>query len=439
MSNKPPGLFLFSIFLTSSIAAQQSDSLLTNADLQQCVQYALEHQPTVKQSLIDEEIVETYIKTRLADWYPQLNFDYSIQHYFEVQKSVFNGTTVNLSAKNYSAANFSLNQTIFNPDVLLARNTRSDVRSQVKQFTANNKIYTVLNVSKAFYDVLVTQQQAVLTDEDILRLDRSVKDAYNQYKAGIVDKTDYKRAQISLNNARAQKKQYEELLTAKYAVLKLLMGYPQQAPLDLIYDSVQLHNEIYIDTLQQVNYAARVEFRILQTQRSLLEANVKYYKWNYLPSVSAFVNYNINFFDNSFSKLFRQGFPFSYAGVALNFPIFEGGKRTQQIKGANLQLERLTYNYTSLRDSIQTEYAQALSAYKSNLNEYYVQRENVELAEDVYTTIQLQYRAGVKAYLDVIIAESDLRSTQVNYLNALYQVLSSKLDVQKALGEISYQ
>jgi hypothetical protein len=45
----------------------------------------MSHQPTVKQSLIDEEIVETYIKTRLADWYPQLNFDYSIQHYFEVQ------------------------------------------------------------------------------------------------------------------------------------------------------------------------------------------------------------------------------------------------------------------------------------------------------------------------------------------------------------------
>jgi outer membrane protein TolC len=63
----------------------------------------------------------------------------------------------------------------------------------------------------------------------------------------------------------------------------------------------------------------------------------------------------------------------------------------------------------------------------------------LSLAEDVYTTIQLQYRAGVKTYLDVIIAESDLRSTQVNYLNALYQVLSSKLDVQKALGEISYQ
>jgi len=72
------------------------------------------------------------------------------------------------------------------------------------------------------------------------------------------------------------------------------------------------------------------------------------------------------------------------------------------------------------------------------LNDYYVQHDNLDLANDVYNTIYLQYKAGVKTYLDVIIAESDLRTTQVNYLNALYEVLSSKLDVEKALGTLTY-
>ncbi len=91
-----------------------------------------------------------------------------------------------------------------------------------------------------------------------------------------------------------------------------------------------------------------------------------------------------------------------------------------------------------MRDSTQSEYTKALASYKSYLNEYYVQHENLDLANDVYNTIYLQYKAGVKTYLDVIIAESDLRTTQVNYLNALYQVLSSKLDVKKALGTLIY-
>ena len=77
--------------------------------------------------------------------------------------------------------------------------------------------------------------------------------------------------------------------------------------------------------------------------------------------------------------------------------------------------------------------------YKSNLNNYYVQRDNLSLARDVFNTIELQYRNGVKAYLDLITSETDLRTAQVNYSDALYQVLSSKLDVEKALGTIKFQ
>jgi len=39
---------------------------------------------------------------------------------------------------------------------------------------------------------------------------------------------------------------------------------------------------------------------------------------------------------------------------------------------------------------------QALANYKSDLNNYHVLKENLELAKDVYETIQLQYRAGTK-------------------------------------------
>jgi outer membrane protein TolC len=64
--------------------------------------------------------------------------------------------------------------------------------------------------------------------------------------------------------------------------------------------------------------------------------------------------------------------------------------------------------------------------------------DNLQLAQDVYRTIQLQYKAGTKSYLEFITAETDLRSAQVNQTNAMYQLLVSKLDMQKALGTISY-
>jgi len=36
------------------------------------------------------------------------------------------------------------------------------------------------------------------------------------------------------------------------------------------------------------------------------------------------------------------------------------------------------------------------------------------------------------------VAETDLRTARINYFNALYQVLASKIDVQRALGQINY-
>src|SRR4030095_6625129 len=69
--------------------AQTGDSLLQKASLQACVQYALTHQPVIKQSLIDEQITERMIKGKLADWYPQINFDYNLEHYFKLTPAVF--------------------------------------------------------------------------------------------------------------------------------------------------------------------------------------------------------------------------------------------------------------------------------------------------------------------------------------------------------------
>ncbi len=79
-----------------------------------------------------------------------------------------------------------------------------------------------------------------------------------------------------------------------------------------------------------------------------------------------------------------------------------------------------------------------MAAYKSNRANFLALRENLALAKEVYGIIEMQYKAGVKTYLEVLTAETDLRTSQINYYNALYQVLASKVDVQKALGEITY-
>jgi outer membrane protein TolC len=216
------------------------------------------------------------------------------------------------------------------------------------------------------------------------------------------------------------------------------MNYPEAAAIAIKYDSASLENELAADTLQTVDYAKRIEYQQLHTRRKLLEANVKYNKWDFFPSVSANGAYNLNYLNNEFGKLYNQSFPNSYAGLTLAFPIFQGGKRKYNIRQAEWQLKRTDLDIISLKNSVNTEYITAMADYKSSLSNYRAVKENVLLAQEVYDVINLQYRSGIKTYLEVVNAETDLRTSQINYFNALYQVLSSKIDLQKSLGEIRY-
>jgi len=199
-----------------------------------------------------------------------------------------------------------------------------------------------------------------------------------------------------------------------------------------------MENEIALDTLQTYDYSKRIEYQLLTTQKKLQEANVRYNKWSYLPTLSAYGAYNLNFQNNSFGKLYSNSYPNSYAGLTLSWPIFQGFKRTWNTRQAELQVKRVDWDIVNFKNSVNAEYNQALAAYKSNLAFYEALKENVALAQEVYDVIQLQYRSGVKTYLEVINSETDLHTAKINYYNALYQLLASKIDVQKAMGEINY-
>jgi len=431
---------VFLVLFPASSNAQPggNDSVLQNPTLENVVNYAIQRNPDIKNASLNEEITETIIKSKLAEWYPQVNFNYSLQHTFQLPTANFNGQYFKTGLQNTSSTQIGVTQNIFNRDVLLASRTSGDVRLLARQNSSQQKINIAAQVSKAFYDVILTVQQLRVIEEDINRINLSLKDAFYQYKSGVTDKTDYKRATISLNNAKSQKKNGEESLKAKYAYLKQLMSYPATSDFELQYDTTEMMKGIYIDTLQSINYNNRIEYKLLQTQKNLQLYNLKYNQWSFLPDVSAYGNYNLNFQNNSLSKVYNRSFPNSYAGLLLSIPIFQGGKRVQLIKQARLQVAQLDNNLLDIQNRINTEYQQALAAYKSNLTYYLSQRENVTLAQEVYDVIQLQYRSGVKSYIEVINSETDLRTAQINLYNALYQLLSSKIDVQQAMGNISY-
>jgi outer membrane protein len=435
------------IFPLQNILFSQSqpDIIPDSADLNTCLAYAMDHQPLVQQLQINEEISRRDVGIALSDWLPQIDLSGSFQKYVKQPVSISADPSnpegpkreITTGVKNTSAIQLNASQEIFNSDVFIAAKTAKYYRLRSRQATHQSKIQLVVNVSKAYYDILLSTAQMDFLQEDFARQEKSMKDARSQYEVGASDKIDYQRASISLNNIKAEMYGTREEIKAKYAFLKELIGYPPDQPLKISYDSIRMMKDSWIDTLNAVDYHNRIEYQLLVTGLKLQKSNAEYYKLGFLPELSAYANYNLVYQSDALVDLYRSDFPNSSVGLRLSFPIFQGTKRVQQVKRANLQYQEMALDTLHMKSRMTTEYEQSMASYKSNLKAYEAALENAQIASEVYSTVRLQYNQGIKTYLEVIVSETDLRTSRINQLNALYRLLSSKIDVENALGNIS--
>ena len=205
---------------------------------------------------------------------------------------------------------------------------------QAQQITDSTKIEIIDAVSKSFYSLLNTLEQISILKEDTARLNKNVSDTYHQYVGGIVDKSDYDEAVITLNNSLFTLRQATESVRPQYAQLKQVMGYPPMQQFNVLYDTVQMKNDMAFDTTQGLAFEKRIEYQYLQTTKQLQLQTVNYYRHAWLPTVGAFFDYEDEFENNNFGSLLSQGYPFSYEGLTVSIPIFTGFARTNNIKKA---------------------------------------------------------------------------------------------------------
>jgi outer membrane protein TolC len=413
--------------------------------LDQCIDYAFKHQPGLNRAFINQSITKTTNAINLSGWYPQVSLGGNFTHYFElptalISDSLGNGLPIKerTGVENSFIPALTVTQAIFSPSLLYASKSARLFVQQAEMITDSAKIDVVSNVSKSFYTLLLTIEQINVLKEDTARLSKNLSDAYQQYVGGIVDMTDYQEAAITLNNSKAQLKQAVENVVPQYATLKQYMGYPPRSQFNVNFDTLRMKDDIAFDTTQELVFEKRIEFQILQSNKNLQHQVTDYYRSTYLPTVSAFFNYNFEFENNNLSALYSNLYPYSFAGISLNIPIFTGFYRLNNIKRSRMQEQLYDWDEVELKSEIYTEYTTALANYKGNLFNLYAQRDNVDMAKNVYDIVTLQYQQGVVAYLNVITAESNLITSQIGYLNALFSVLSSKIDLQKSMGFINY-
>jgi outer membrane protein len=64
-------------------------------------------------------------------------------------------------------------------------------------------------------------------------------------------------------------------------------------------------------------------------------------------------------------------------------------------------------------------------------------KDNLDLAKEVFETTNLQYRQGTASLTDFLNADYSLKEAQSNYINSLLNYMSARVDFEKSQGTLS--
>lgn len=439
-------ILIFCLFYVIPAKAQLTDSI-TKFSLQEAIDYAQSHQSSILNASIDEEIAKNTVKRTIGIGLPQLNGNVNFQDFLKIPTNLLPGEIfgkpgtqipVQFGVQYQSSYGLELSQLLFDGSYLVGLQASKTFKELSNKNLKRSRIETAVGVTKAYYSVLVSNEQLSLLDANIDRLKKSFKDTQALFANGFVEKIDVDRLTVLNNNLETERGNVIRLLELNMNLLKFQMGMTIQSKL-VLKDSIgSLQVAEFLAVKDTAAYQNRIEYSLLETQKKLNELDLKRYKSLFLPSLAAFGTTSRSFQSNEFLNLIDRSFPATIIGFRLSVPLLSGGVKAYQVRNAKLEVLKTENNLVNLKNGINLEVEQAQTIYRNGLKSLENQKRNMELAKEVLRVTKIKYEQGVGSSIEVTIAETSLKESQNNYINALYDLLINKVNMDRALGKIVY-
>ncbi len=417
--------------------------------LQQCIEYALTNHNSVKNAELDVKSSKAKVGETRAVGLPQISGKWDLIHNLDVQQQFFpnepgpffNPTIpagesfpVQFGTNNSSNMSVTATQLIFDGSYIIGLKAAKTYKDLFISTVSKTKKQVTSDVSKAYYMVLITNERVKQVEENEKLLDQLLKDTEILKETGLAEALDVKRTTVNLNNLKVEIQKLKSLKSLTVSLLKFQMGLPQSESLDLT-DKLETI-KIEAPASGGTSFEGNADYQLLGIQKDLNTLNLKNEKIRILPSLAAFYNGGINYGSNNFGDNFNFGDYTRYqmVGLKLNVPIFSSGQRKFRIDQAKIELTKTENNLSFLEQSLDMQYKQYSNNLKDQLDVLKIREENKQLAQEVYNSAKLKYDEGMASNFEVLTAQTDLKTAQADYYNALYDAMVSKIELDLILG-----
>jgi outer membrane protein len=291
------------------------------------------------------------------------------------------------------------------------------------------------NIIKGYSQAQAAKEILRSLDSSLVILDKLLHDTRETYNSGLIEELDVDRVQLGQSTLKSQINNTKNLYDLAMASLKYNMGLQLSDQIALT-DNIEALRAQVSSEAPAFDPQKRIESELLQTSITLRQLDIDQKRAGYYPSLMALGNLGAGSQVDYARELFHadEWYSQAYVGFTLKIPIYDGGLKESQIKQGKMELQKAKNDYENFKIQSALQVDAARTTFQTNLIEEQNAKESMTLNNKIFKKTQIKFKEGVGSSFEMIQTQQDLTGNQIRYYNAIRDVLTSRADLDKALG-----
>jgi len=441
-------LLFFGILLIPRIMLGQQ---IYSLDIKKAIDLALTENRNIKNAELDILIAKKKVWETTAIGLPQVNTEMKYQNMVDVPVTLLPAIMFNPNAKpgeympvqfgqqHNASFSFSASQLLFSGEYIVALQATKAYKEMSIKAALKSENDVIELVTKSYYAVLLVYQNAKILE----KTEKDIQKTYNEIKAtqkvGLADEVDVDQLEInlltvqnSIESVNRQKKVAENIL--KY---QIGINITDSVSLNDSLEFILVNSSLKPLMTQGFDINKNVEYQILQNQIEITKLNMKREKSTLLPTLNAFYSHSVNGQTNDFDNYFNGDqlyYQSNVVGIGLKWQLWGSGSRYVKIQQAQLEVDKMKNQNYLMQQGLSFKVHQA----KTNLYNYYQtylqQQKSKELAGKIYHRSMIKFSNGIITSAELTQLNLQYINSQSAYYTAIIQVLNSKAELDKIMG-----
>ncbi len=431
--------------------AQESGPL----SLQDCIQIALENNSTLRNAERRVALSKADVTTAWSSMLPHINTSFSSGKYIQGARKMKTdvprgidpetGTVIyeqqvitqDRTERNSYGARVTLSQNIWDfgrsSNAIKSANA---VKASSKYSLRNTRMAVILNVKKAYYQLLKAVKLVRVYEQAVDYAEEQVEEAKTRLDIGLASRAEVYQARVNLGNNKRDYITQKNLVEVARANLNSALGIDPSTPIEVVEDETEpIFPQYTFDKALEIAMESNQNIKSLELEAKSYYYNLGAAKARYMPSIGAGITYarNNDQADRVFTTNLDEDFT-AQLGIELDLNVFNGFADKAAIQKARLNYETALENLKEARRLLTVDVKQFfldLEAYGDFLE---INQENIKAARENLRLQQERRRVGSGTELEVTQAQVELVSAQSAYVRAEYEAKIARAELETAMG-----